>query len=64
VNCNRCQRAMRFDATALVPALRCPGCGRLVPITGVKHRFKGSQRAHLNRALRAGRRRAMAQRRL
>jgi hypothetical protein len=48
------------DDTALVPALVCVGCGRLIPRTGVKHSGKGSDKAQLNRALRASQRRRLA----
>jgi hypothetical protein len=34
--CNRCGHAMIPCTDALVPALRCLGCERLVPRTGVK----------------------------
>jgi hypothetical protein len=47
------------DDQALVPALACVACGRLIPRTAVSYRGKGSQKAQLNRALRAHRRKGL-----
>ena len=49
---------MMLDPTALVPAMGCPPCGRLVPIT--RARTPKVERADLNRALRAARRMRIA----
>lgn len=47
------------DDSALVPALACVACGRLIPRTGIWYASKGSERAQLNRALRASTRARM-----
>lgn len=46
------------DDTALVPALGCLNCGRLIPRTGITYarKRKASDRAELNRVKRAARR--------
>src|SRR6185312_4815642 len=36
VACNQCQGRMVRDPSALVPALRCEDCGRLVPLAALK----------------------------
>lgn len=48
------------DDSALVPAMRCANCDRLVPRTGVKHP-KGDRR-QLNIALRAHKRKQIRER--
>ena len=50
------------DDLALVPAMACVNCGRLVPRTaarGVRIRSRAHERQMLNRALRAARRQKM-----
>jgi hypothetical protein len=53
--CNKCGGRMVLDNTAVIPALGCVGCGRLIPRTAVKP--VKADRAAVNRALRAARRR-------
>ena len=55
--CNRCQGPMFPCQEALVPCLMCPGCGRLVPITGA--RPVRASRANERAILRAARRQKM-----
>ena len=58
MKCNHCGGRVCVPAPeALVPALGCERCGRLVPVTGVKHK---AGKRELNRALRAARRKRMA----
>ena len=45
------------DPTAIVPALGCLGCKRIIPMSGV--RVAKADRKDVNRALRAARRRRM-----
>lgn len=41
------------DDSALIPALACVACDRLIPRTAISYHGRGSEKAQLNRALRA-----------
>lgn len=56
--CNRCGSPMVPDSSALVPALGCINCGRLIPRTMARS-VKGDPRA-VKRAMRAARRQKLA----
>ena len=55
--CNKCGGFMVPAPDAIVPALGCMKCKRLIPATSVKH-VKGNK-AQLNRVLRSARRQRM-----
>ena len=61
--CNQCGGVMVPDSSALVPALACGSCGRLIPRTAVRPirvKDRADERRQVNKALRASRRQQLA----
>jgi DNA-directed RNA polymerase subunit M/transcription elongation factor TFIIS len=60
--CNKCGKLMVPAQDALIGALECIGCGRIIPATGYKHRKgRGSLEAEEKRIRRAARRNKRAE---
>jgi hypothetical protein len=59
MRCNQCGSAMIPCTNALVPALSCLGCGRLVPVTRARpvRASRGAEKALLRAARRQAARR-------